>query len=182
MNSSCPVIALCGSLPQDSRRDRGAAGETGPVSHLSGDIPWPQGPGLPSRLLRRVHPAAAKATAERPGSGVSPVSQCCYCGRQWPQRLTHCVLHQWTDWSVWDIEKSWEQWDYLPELLQWRKGLLFLSHLQYVYLHQLYQCSQDNEGIFKPWDGSNLIIEGRNTDSENEGPNLHLPKTWGKAP
>ena len=69
------VTVVCGtSLLQDSRRDRGTVGETGPVSHLSRDIPQPQGPGLPPCLLPRVHPAAAKATAEGPGGGVSPVS------------------------------------------------------------------------------------------------------------
>ena len=74
---------LCGSsLPQDSRRDPGAVGETGSMSHLSGNLPQPQGPSLPPRLLPRVHPAAATATAEGPGVGVSPVPQCRRCGRQ----------------------------------------------------------------------------------------------------
>ena len=78
-----PGTMLCGpSLLQDSRRDPGAARETGPVSHLSGDLPQPQGPGLPSCLLPGVHPAAATATAEGPGVGVSPVPQCRRCGRQ----------------------------------------------------------------------------------------------------
>ena len=77
-----PCTMLCGSsLPQDSRRNPGTAGETGPVFHLSGDIPRPQGSGLPPCLLSGVHPAAATATAEGPGGGVSPVSQCCQCGR-----------------------------------------------------------------------------------------------------
>ena len=74
---------LCGpSLPQNSHRDPGAAEETGPVSHLSGDLLRSQGPDLPPRLLSRVHPAAATAAAEGPGGGVSPVSQCRPCGRQ----------------------------------------------------------------------------------------------------
>ena len=78
-----PGTVLCGpSLPQYSRKDVGAAGETGPVPHMSGDLPRPQGPLLPSCLLPGVHPAAARTTAERPGDGVSPVSQCCLCGRQ----------------------------------------------------------------------------------------------------
>ena len=35
-----PGTMLCGSsLQQDSRRDPGAVGESGPVSHLSGDLP-----------------------------------------------------------------------------------------------------------------------------------------------
>ena len=77
-----PGIMLCGSLSQDSLRNLGAARETGPVSHLSGDIPRPQGPGLSPRLLPRVHPATATAAAEGPGGGVSSVPQCHCCGRQ----------------------------------------------------------------------------------------------------
>ena len=72
---------LCGpSLPQDLRGDH--AGETGPVSRLSGDLPQPEGSGLSPHLLPGLHPAAATKTAEGPGGGVSPVSQCRCCGRQ----------------------------------------------------------------------------------------------------
>ena len=60
-------------LLQDSHRDTGSAGEKDKVCHLSGDLLRPQGPVLPPRLLPGVHPAAATATTERPGVGVSPV-------------------------------------------------------------------------------------------------------------
>ena len=126
------------------------AGETGPVPHMSGDLPRPQGPLLPSCLLPGVlvHPAASRATGEKPGGGVSPVPQCCLCGRQWPQFPPYGVLHQWTDWGVRDLEKGIEQWDYLSELL-WSESHLFLLHL-WVCLYQLYRCPQETEDIWRP--------------------------------
>ena len=60
-------------LLQDSHRETGSAGEKGQVCCLSGDLLQPQGPVLPPCLLPGVHPAAANATTERPGVGVSPV-------------------------------------------------------------------------------------------------------------
>ena len=124
---------------------------------MSGDLPRPQGPLLPSCLLPGVHPAASRATAEKPGGGVSPVPQCCLCGRQWPQFPPYGVLHQWTDWGVRDLEKGIKQWDYLSEKrkppfsatpvgLSVPAVLMSTRNWRYLKAIRLFQCPRSGRG------------------------------------
>ena len=132
------------SFLQDSSTDHRAAGKTGPVCFLSADLPWPQDPDLFPHLLPGVHTAAATATTEGPGGGVSPVSQCRCCNRQWFQFPPHCVLYQWTGRSMWYLEKSSKWWNRLSKLciFQSHKSNFFLPHLSFC-VCCLCQSSQD---------------------------------------